>query len=481
MGLLHTSNSPRRGGWIPLVAVGLSYFMVIMDATAVNLALPALGRDLGGGVSVLQWVLDAYTLTFAALLLTAGAAGDRFGPKRVFMGGLVLFTAASAGCGAAPTAGALVAIRAIQGCAAAALVPASLALLHASYPDRAGRARAVGLWGAMGGMAAASGPLLGGALTAAASWRLVFGVNVPAGMIALVLTSRWVASPAGHEGRRLDPLGQVTAIVSLTALTGALIEGGPRGWSSPLVLGGLGLAAAAALAFVAAERRAASPMLPAALLTRPTFPAGTGVGFLINLGQYGQLFAFSLYLQQVRGKSPLAAGAAMLPEVVLLSLASAVSGRLTGRHGPRTTMLVGLTLGGAGLLGQISAGRATPLWLLAFPLAATGAGMALTMPAATSAVMESAPASYAGLASGLINTSRQVGSAIGVAIAGALLGSVSTFVSGFRVAMAICGGAFLTGALVTAVFVERPAPRERYAEKAPAGTDTGAESKVGRR
>jgi len=172
---------------------------------------------------------------------------------------------------------------------------------------------------------------------------------------------------------------------------------------------------------------------------------------------------------------------AMLPEVVVLSLASAVSGRLTGRHGPRITMLVGLTLGGAGLLGQISAGRATSLWLLAIPLAATGAGMALTMPAATSAVMEAAPASYAGLASGLVNTSRQVGSALGVAIAGALLGSVATFVPGFRVAMAICGGAFLTGALVTAAFVERPAGRERYAEEAPAGTDAGAGPQVSRR
>jgi MFS transporter, DHA2 family, methylenomycin A resistance protein len=465
MGLPQSDSSGSSGGWIPLLAVGLSYFMVIMDATAVNLALPALGRDLGGGVSALQWVLDSYTLTFAALLLTAGAAGDRFGPKRVFLGGLVLFTAASAGCGLAPSAGVLVAVRAIQGCAAAALVPASLALLHASYPGRAARARAVGLWGAMGGMAAASGPLLGGALTAAASWRLVFGVNVPVGILALVLTSRFVASPAGHDGRRLDPLGQLTAIVSLTALTGALIEGGPRGWSSPLVLGGLGLAVAAGLAFVAAERRAASPMLPGALLARPTFSAGTGVGFLINLGLYGQLFAFSLYLQQIRDMSPLVAGAAMLPEVLVLSLASVVSGRLTGRHGPRVTMLAGLALGGAGLLGQISVGQATPLWLLALPLAATGAGMALTVPAATSAVVEAAPASYAGLASGLINTSRQVGSALGVAVAGALLGSVATFVPGFRVAMAICGGAFLTGALVTAAFVERPARRERYAEK----------------
>ena len=171
---------------MPLLAVSLGYFMVILDATAVNLALPALRQDLGGGITGLQWVVDGYTLAFAALLLSSGVAGDRFGPRRVFLTGLVLFTAASAGCALAPAIGVLVLIRLIQGAAAALLVPSSLALLQASYPDRAGRARAVGLWGGIGGLAAASGPVLGGALTAAASWRLVFAINIPVGPARLV-------------------------------------------------------------------------------------------------------------------------------------------------------------------------------------------------------------------------------------------------------------------------------------------------------
>jgi len=197
---------------VPLLAVSLGYFMVILDATAVNLALPALRQDLGGGIAGLQWVVDGYTLAFAALLLSSGVAGDRFGPRRVFLTGLVLFTAVSAGCALAPAIGVLVLIRLIQGAAAALLVPSSLALLQASYPDRAGRARAVGLWGGIGGLAAASGPVLGGALTAAASWRLVFAINIPVGLLAWWLTRRRVASPAGQRGRRGDPIGRCCGV-----------------------------------------------------------------------------------------------------------------------------------------------------------------------------------------------------------------------------------------------------------------------------
>ena len=315
------------------MAVSLGYFMVILDATAVNLALPALGQDLGGGITGLQWVVDGYTLAFAALLLSSGVAADRFGPRRVFLTGLVLFTAASAGCALAPAIGVLVLIRLIQGAAAALLVPSSLALVQASYPDRASRARAVGLWGGIGGLAAASGPVLGGALTAAASWRLVFAINIPVGLLAWWLTRRRVASPLGQRDRRGDPIGQITAIVTLTALVAGLIKAGPHGWASWPVAAGLAIAAAAATAFVAAQRRVRSPMLPLPLLRRPALSGGSAVGLLINLGFYGQLFAYSLYLQQVRGDSPLIAGLSLLPEAAAVPVASVLSGRLTSRRG----------------------------------------------------------------------------------------------------------------------------------------------------
>jgi MFS transporter, DHA2 family, methylenomycin A resistance protein len=351
----------------------------------------------------------------------------------------------------------LVVIRLIQGVAAAMLVPTSLALLQASYPDRVVRARAIGLWGGIGGLAAASGPVLGGALTTAASWRLVFAINVPVGLFAWWLTRRRVAAPAGATGRRADPVGQLTAIVALTALTAGLIEAGPHGWASWPVLAGLIVAALAGATFLAAQYWVASPMLPPALLRRPTLTAGSFVGLLINLGFYGQLFVFSLYLQQVQGKSPLIAGLSLLPEAAAVPVASVLSGRLIARRGPRMTMITGLSLGAAGLLGLIVAAHGVPYWVLIVPMVAAGSGMALTMPAVTTAVMEAAPASRGGAAAGLLNSARQVGSALGVAIAGALVGGTAGFVPGLHLALAICGGAFLLGVAVTVARVSRPA------------------------
>ncbi len=463
----HRPASPGGASWLPLLAVSLGYFMVILDATAVNLALPALRQDLGGGITGLQWVVNGYTLAFAALLLSAGVAGDRFGPRRVFLAGLALFTATSAGCALAPAIGVLVVIRLAQGAAAALLVPSSLSLLQATYPDRARRARAVGLWGGIGGLAAASGPVLGGGLTAAVSWRLVFAVNVPVGLLAAWLTLRRVASPRGARDRRGDPLGQLTAIVALTALTAGLIEAGPHGWASWPVAAGLATAAAGAAAFVAVQGRARSPMLPLPLLRQPALSGGSVVGLLINLGFYGQLFAYSLYLQQVRGDSPLIAGLSLLPEAVAVPVAAVLSGRLTSHRGPRVTMITGLLLGAAGLLGLIVTAQGTPYWLLVAPMLAAGSGMALTMPAATTAVMDAAPGSRGGTAAGLINTARQVGGALGVAVAGALVSGAMGFVPGLHVALAVCGGAFLLGAVITAATVDRPRGRRTPAAPDP--------------
>ncbi len=465
----------RRTSWVPLLAVALGYFMVILDATAVNLTLPAVSHDLGGGITGRQWVVDGYTLAFAALLLSGGVAGDRFGPRRTFLGGGALFTAASAGCALAPSIAVLVAVRLVQGAAAALLVPTSLALLQASYPERAIRARAAGLWGGVGGLAAASGPVLGGALTAAASWRLVFLVNVPAGVLACWLTRRRVPAAPGAPDRRGDPAGQVTVIVALTALTGGLIEAGPHGWWSWPVAAGLTVAAVAATVFRAAERRAACPMLPPAMARRPVLAAGSLVGLLINLGFYGQLFVFSLYLQQTRGDAPLAAGLSLVPEAAAVPVAAVLSGRLTGRQGPRRTMITGLLLGTAGLSGLALAGAATPYWMLVVPMLAAGSGMALTMPAATTAVLEAAPPGRSAAAAGLLNTARQVGSALGVAVAGSLVGGRLGFGPGLRLALAASAGAFALGLAVTGrapsrAWGSRPAgrgPRRRSARWPP--------------
>ncbi len=436
-----------------LVAVCLGYFMVILDTTIVNVALPAMRTDLHADVSGLQWVVDAYLLMLAALLLTGGVLADRLGARLVCQVGLGIFVVASVGCSLAPNVAILVIARLVQGIGAALAVPASLALLRAAYPEAATRARAIGVWGGIAGIAAAAGPILGGVLVTSAGWRLVFVVNVPIGLAAIALTARYVPAPR-PRARSLDPAAQVVGVLALAALTLALIDGGTAGWTPPAVAAGL-LFIASTTAFVVIERRAAAPMLPLGLFTDPTFAGATSVGLLINLGFYGELFVLNLYFQQVLGYSALLAGVALLPQMGMAVVGSAASGRVTARAGsPRPTMLIGLLIGGGGLVVLSVAAVHPPYWVLVVPLVATGFGMSFTMPAATTAVVDGVPADRAGLASGIINAARQVGGVIGVAVLGALVGG-QMFVAGLRAALWIAGAVFLASAALTALTVHR--------------------------
>jgi MFS transporter, DHA2 family, methylenomycin A resistance protein len=432
---------------LALVVICLGYFMVIVDTTVVNVALPAIGRDIHGGVAGLQWVVDAYTLAFAGLLLTGGALAERLGARRVFSAGLVVFAAASAACGLAPGLGVLIAARVVQGAGAALLVPSSLVLLQAAYPTKAARARAFGVWGAIAGIGAASGPVVGGLLVTAWSWRGVFFLNLPFALAAIALTPRSVPA-TGPRPRHVDLPGQLLGVAGLGLLTWSLVRAGQVGWTSPLVLAGFCLSAGAWAGFAVAEFRAADPMLPMHLFARPAFRAGSVVGLLINLGFYGQLFLMSLYLQDLRGYSALAAGVALLPEAALLIVASTLSGRIMARTGPRRPMLTGLTLGGAGLLGLIVAGSDTPYAFLVIPMALAGFGMALTMPAATAAVIEAAPADRGGIASGVVNAARQAGGVLGVALLGSLVHARAAFIPGLHTGLIIAASAFFAAAAV---------------------------------
>jgi MFS transporter, DHA2 family, methylenomycin A resistance protein len=441
-----------------LLAICLGYLMVIVDATIVNVALPSVGRELHTGVSALQWVLDAYTIVFAGLLLAGGALGDRLGARRVFDGGLVLFTLASAACAAAPSALALIGARAAQGVGAALLVPSSLALLRATYADPAERAQAVGVWGGVAGIGAASGPILGGFLVGLLSWRAVFVVNVPVGAFALWLGARHLRATGERSDGALDPAGQVLGIMTLTLLTTGVIEGGARGWTSVPASVPLIACVPVAVLFASVQARRRDPMLPLSLFRNPTFSGASFVGLAINLGFYGQLFALSLYFQHIRELSPVLTGLALLPEGAVVALASALSGRVTARLGSRVPMLVGLLCGTAGFLGLIAAGSRTAYPVLVAPLVAAGFGMAFTMPAATAAIIETAPASRAGIASGVLNAARQAGGAIGVALLGTLIAR-GTFVTGLHEAMGVSAAAFAAGAAVTAVAI-RPDTRD---------------------
>ncbi len=356
---LGTAQEERHGAPLALVVICVGYFLVILDATVVNVAIPSIGRDLGGGVPDQQWVIDAYTLSFAGLLLTGGALAERLGGRRVFRAGLVLFTLSSAVCGLAPTLGMLIGARLVQGVGAALLVPSSLVLLQAAYPTREGRSRAFGIWGAIAGIGAATGPIIGGLLVAWWSWRGVFFVGLPFALAALVLTGH-VVPITPRRARALDLGGQLLGVAGLGLLTGSLVEAGRLGWGSPAVLVGFTLSLIALAGFVMVEHRSSDPMLPLALFSQPSFRSGSSVGLLINLGLYGQLFVMSLYFQDIRGYSALETGIALLPEAGLLIVASTLSGRIMARSGPRAPMLIGLLVGGVGLLGMASAGAQTP-------------------------------------------------------------------------------------------------------------------------
>lgn len=443
-----TASTDRTGGRLPLVAVCLGYFMIIMDATVVNTALPRIGRDLGASVSGLQWVVAGYTLVFACLLLSAGSAGDRLGARRVFLTGLVTFTAASATCGLAPTIAVLLVARVVQGVGAALVLPTSLALINASFSDRTRRARAIGVWGGLAGVAAGSGPVLGGMLTNWVGWPAIFAINVPIGIAAILLTLRFVVAPAPKTRTGLDPAGQVLSVPAVAALAYGLIEAQPRGWVAPDILAAFAFAAVCGAGFVLVERHGARPMLPPALFRVREFTASVAIGGALNLGFYGQLFLLTLYLQDVRHFSPLVTGLAMLPQCGVAALASWFGGRCTARFGARRVMVTGLSIGSLGLLSMTLAGVHSPYWTLIGPLLVIGFGTAFTMPAATTATIEAAPAHQAGTASGTLNASRQTGSTLGVAIFGTVTAGASSWLAGYHLSMFIGALVFAGGAVL---------------------------------
>lgn len=446
-------------GWV-LVATCIGYGMVILDTTVVNIALPAISRDLGASTSALEWVVDGYSVVFAVCLLSAGALGDRRGAKQVFLCGLALFSASSLACGLAPSTLVLIVARLVQGLGAAIAVPSSLALLQVAYPHQAERARAVGMWGAMAGVAAAAGPALGGIAVDALGWRSVFFINVPLGVVGIVLGRRHLPLTKRHT-HGLDLVGQVTVGVSAAALAIGLIDAGATGWSSTTVLACLATFLAGTALFVVVERRARRPMLPLALFSSSTFSAATVVGFLCNLGFFGELFVMSLYLQQERGLSALAAGFVLAPQMAATMLGSVLSGRVMAHRGPRRPMLVGLGVGSAGLLSLALAGLRTPYWLLLPSVTLAGFGIAFTMMPATAAVIETAGEGRGGVASGSLNAARQLGGMVGVALLGSFVAGRTPFIGGFRIDMILAAGAFAIALGVSGAFVDRIDGRTR--------------------
>ncbi|WP_328540415.1 MFS transporter [Streptomyces sp. NBC_00344] len=433
--------------------------MVILDVTVINVAVPAIGRELSASLTGIQWITDGYTLVFAGLLLTGGALGDRLGHRRVFCAGVVVFTVASAGCGLAPNTEALVAARLLEGLGAALIVPGSLALLQQAYPSPAERSRAFGVWGSVAGTAACAGPLLGGLLVTTVGWRWVFFINLPVGCVCLLLTLRHVAASARRPGRPVDWPAQCALIVTVALLTAVLNEAGRRGWADPLILAGAGLCLVAAAAFVLREHLARRPVLPLRLLRSRAMSGGAAIGLLFNFAFYGMIFTASLYFQHERGLSALRTGIALFPAVAMTMFASVLSGRLAGVTGHRPLVVTGMLLGAAGLAGWAAAGPDPGYLLLVGPMMAAGFGTSFALTGSTATAMSAAPEHYSGTASALFNTTRQVGSAAGVALGGSLLAAASGFTSGLRVSMAIGATAYLTAAALALFCIPPKAPR----------------------
>jgi DHA2 family methylenomycin A resistance protein-like MFS transporter len=444
-----SAKNPARSNLstsLTLAAMSLGYGVVQLDVTIVNTALSSIGTSLGGGVAELQWVVSAYTIAFAAFILTAGALGDRIGAKRIFMAGFAIFTAASVACALAPNAAMLIAARAVQGLGAAILVPNSLALLSHAYPDEKQRGRAVGIWAAGASLALISGPLIGGGLIALVGWRSIFLVNLPIGLAGLWLSWRFASETTRSPQREIDLPGQLAAIASLGCLAGAIIEGGTLGWSHPFVIAGFAAASVLAMLFVLQERRAPQPMLPLSLFGHRMFALTSLVGLLVNVAFYGLIFVLSLYFQRVNGLSPLATGLAFLPMLGAVLPVNLVAARVAERIGAVATIAIGAALSAFGCLALLGVAAGTSYWEIGAQLAIIGGGLGLLVPPLTSTLLGSVEKSRSGVAAGVLNSTRQTGSVLGVALFGSLAGEGSAFMAGTHQALAISAGLLLVAA-----------------------------------
>jgi MFS transporter, DHA2 family, methylenomycin A resistance protein len=441
-GNISTSNARSRS--LTLAAMSIGFAVVQLDVTVVNVGVKAIGESLGSSISALQWVVSSYTLALAALILTAGALGDRVGAKRLFLIGFAIFTGASVACGLAPSLAILIAARTIQGVGAAILVPCSLALLNHAYHDAAQRTRAVGFLAAGASTALAAGPVVGGVLIALVGWRGIFFINLPIGLTGMVLTARYAAeTPRSRRG--LDIPGQLSAIVALAALAAATIEGGAAGWTDRWVLVGFAVSLVAGVCFIWVERRGSQPMLPLSLFANPTFRATTLIGLLINVAFYGLIFIFSLLFQREQGFTALKTGLAFLPMTASIMAANLLSERLSKRFGVRAAIMLGLGLMAAGCLGLLGITQGSSYGAMALQLLVLGAGLGLIVPPITSALLGSVDRSRSGIAAGTLFAMRQSGSVIGVALFGSLL--AGQFVAGLHIALVISLAVLATGGL----------------------------------
>jgi EmrB/QacA subfamily drug resistance transporter len=464
--------------WWTLVAVSFGLFMIMLDNTVVNVALPSIRADLGISISELEWVVNAYALTFGVLLLSGGKLADLLGRRRIFIVGLVIFTGASLWCGLADSAGSLIAARTVQGVGAALLNPATLSIITATFPPRQ-RGTAIGIWAGVSALSLAIGPLVGGILTERINWSWIFFVNIPVGVLAIVAARLFVDETKDtSREQRLDLPGLAASAVGLFALTYGLIETNSHPWGSARVLGLLATAVVALGVFVALELRQRLPMLDLSLFRNPSFSGANAAMALVGVAMFGVFFYNSLFIQNVLGYSAIQTGATFLPMTVLIILVAPFAGRLSDRVGPRWLMGAGMTLLTTSLLLFGTLDQNSTFWAILPGLVVGGLGMGITMAPTTAAAMGSVPVDKAGVGSAVINAMRQVGGSLGIAVMGTLVASAvsvvqinpaypAQFVDGYHRALLVGAAILLAGAILSVLTVRptrRPQPEHVAAQ-----------------
>ena len=460
--------------WLTLAAVSFGLFMIMLDNTVVNVALPSIQRDLGIGLSELQWIVTGYALTFAALMLIGGKLADLLGRRLMFVTGLAIFTLASLACGLAGSGDVLIGARIVQGVGAALMNPATLSIIAATFPP-AQRGTAIGIWAGVSALALAIGPLVGGLITDNFDWSWIFYVNIPVGILAIVASFLFIdESRDESEEQRLDLPGLLTSSIGLFALTYGLIEANTYGWTSGRIVGSFVVAALALVAFVLLERNQRLPMLDLTLFRSGTFSGANLVILLVALAMFGVFFFVSLYMQNILGYSALQAGAAFLPMTILIILIAPIAGRASDRIGSRWLLVAGMTLISLHLLLFSRLTLDSSFWNLLPGFLLGGIGMALTMTPSAAAAVRSVPVDKSGVGSAVLNASRQVGGSIGIALIGAIMAqqigddrTPEAFMDGFSTALAVAAVIALAGAVIAGVLVRAHAIPPRAGQPVP--------------
>jgi EmrB/QacA subfamily drug resistance transporter len=445
--------------WWTLGAVAVGLFMIMLDNTVVNVALPSIQRDLGADLSSLEWIVAGYALTFASLMLTGGKLADAYGRRLMFVVGIAVFTLSSLACGLSTSEEMLIVARIVQGAGAALMNPATLSIIAATFPPKE-RGTAIGIWAGVSALALAIGPLVGGLLTEHLDWSWIFFVNVPVGIAGIVASFLLIDESRDDTHERLDLPGLVTSGLGLFALTYALIEGNEYGWGSGRIVGALVSAVVLLTVFIVLERRQRAPMLDLSLFRNGTYAGANLVILLVALAMFGVFFFVSLYMQNILGYSAVQAGAAFLPMTIVIILTAPLAGKASDRFGSRWLMTTGMTLIAAELFYFSQLGTQSSFWTLLPALIVGGLGMSLTMTPSTAAATRAVPVEKAGIGAAVLNAFRQVGGSLGIAMMGAIMasraGGVQTaeaFMRGFEPALLTAGVIACAGAIVAATLV----------------------------